>query len=89
MILVDLGSTHNFLDPSVVKRTRISQIFKQMIKVIEEEECITMTGAGVSVRFPAGKFLPPANSLPPKVLLYPSKPGLELLKGWLESDGDG
>jgi hypothetical protein len=33
VILVDLGSTHNFLNPSVVKRTRISRIFKQMIKV--------------------------------------------------------
>ena len=34
VILVDSESTHNFLDPSVVKRTRISRIFKQVIKVI-------------------------------------------------------
>ena len=33
VILVDSGSTHNFLDPYVVKRTRIPRIFKQMIKV--------------------------------------------------------
>jgi hypothetical protein len=33
VILVDSGSTHNFLDPYVVKRTKISRIFQQIIKV--------------------------------------------------------
>jgi hypothetical protein len=32
VIMVDSG-THNFLDPSVVKRTKISRIFQQIIKV--------------------------------------------------------
>ena len=33
VILVDSGSTHNFLDLSVVKRTKISRNFLQIIKV--------------------------------------------------------
>jgi hypothetical protein len=48
-----------------------------------------MASAGDSVMIPACRFLPPANSLLPKVLSYPSKPGLELLKGWVAFDGDG
>jgi hypothetical protein len=31
--MVDSCNTHNFLNPSVVKRTRIYQIFQQVIKV--------------------------------------------------------
>ena len=30
---MDLGSTYNFLDPSIVKRRNISRIFQQIIKV--------------------------------------------------------
>jgi hypothetical protein len=48
-----------------------------------------MASAGDSVMIPMCRFLLPANSLLPKVLSYPSKPWLELLKGWVAFDGDG
>jgi hypothetical protein len=82
-------SLARFGDGLMVESKKSCASKKEIQDVIEEEECMAMTRARVSVRFPVGKFLPPANSLLPKVLLYPSKPGLELLKGRLEFDGDG
>jgi hypothetical protein len=50
---------------------------------------VELANAGGAGRLPVGKILRPVISTPTKATSNPSKPGMEQLKGRVESEGDG
>jgi hypothetical protein len=52
-------------------------------------DCVELADVGDAGKLPVGKILRPVISTPTKATSNPSKPGMEWLKGCVESEGDG